>query len=64
MKFSFLSLLGTVPMGTRTTLEVANAGVSIKKEDRKSHKTDDLLRLTSPAREGGKDKFSFFEANG
>ena len=64
MKFLFSSLLGTVPRGARTALEVANAGVFIKKEDRKSLKTADLLRLASSAREGGKDKFTFFEANG
>ena len=53
-----------MPRGARTALEVANAGVSIKKEDRKALKTADLFRLELSAREGGKEKFSFFEANG
>ena len=64
MKFSFSTLLGTVPRRARTALEVANAEVSIKKEDRKALKTADLLRLASSAREGGKEKFIFFKANG
>ena len=38
--------------------------MSVKKEDRGNLSTSDLLKLSNAAREGGVDKFSFFEADG
>ena len=64
MKFFFKSLLGTVPAGARTASEVAAAGVSVKKEQRTNLSASDKLKLAKSAREGGPDKFTFFESDG
>ena len=64
MKFSFKSLLGTVPRGDRYIRDVVAAGVSVKKEDRTNLSTSDRLELAKVVREGGTDKFTFFESDG
>ena len=64
MKFSFKSLLGTVPRGARSVRDVVAAGVSVKKEERNNLSTSDRLKLARAAREGGTDKFTFFESDG
>ena len=61
---NFASLLGVIPKGARTVQEVAAAGVSVKKELRTKLSTSDQLKLSKSAREGGSDKFSFFETTG
>ena len=64
MKFSFKSLLGTVPKGARSVRDVVAAGVSVKKEERTNLSTSDRLKLAKAAREGGTNKFTFFESDG
>ena len=48
----------------RTAQEVTSAGVSVKKELRSKLSTSDQLKLSKSAREGGSDKFAFFETSG
>ena len=55
---------GIITRGARTLKEVAAAGVSIKKELRTTLSTSDQLKLFKSVREGGSDKFSFFETTG
>lgn len=64
MKIPFKSLLGTVPRDVRTVGEIVTAGVSVKKEERKNLSTSDRLKLAKSAREGGTEKFTFFESDG
>ena len=64
MQFSFKSLLGTIPRGARSVRDVVAAGISVKKEERTNLSTSDRLKLTKAAREGGRDKFPFFESDG
>ena len=64
MKFSFKSLLGTVPRGARSVPDVVAAGVSVKKEERTNLSTSYSLKLAKAAREGGADKFTFFDLDG
>ena len=64
MKISFSSMMGTIPRGARTQKEVSAAGVSIRKEERSNLSVSDQLKLSKAAREGGSDKFSFFETDG
>ena len=64
MKFSFKSLLGTVPRGARSVRDAVASGVSVKKEERNNLSTSDRLKLAKAAREGGMDKFTFFESDG
>ena len=64
MKISFSSMMGTIPRGARTQQEVSAAGVSIRKEERSNLSVSDQLKLSKAAREGGSDKFSFFETDG
>ena len=61
---NFISLCGVIPRGARTIQEVTAAGVSVKKELGCKISTSDQLKLSKSAREGGSDKFSFFETNG
>ena len=61
---SLTNLLGTIPRGVQTAAQVSSAGVSVKKEDRRALSPGDKLKLSKSAREGGKDKFSFFQADG
>ena len=58
------SILGVIPRGARTIQEVSAAGVSVKKELRTKLSTSDQLKLSKSAKEGGSDKFAFFEATG
>jgi len=60
----FKSLLGVVPRGARTVREVSIASVSVKKTYRASLSTSDKLKLAKVAREGGENKFTFFETDG
>ena len=60
----FASILGVIPRVARTVQEVTAAGVSVKKERRCKLSTSDQLKLSKAAREGGSDKFSFFESTG
>ena len=60
----FVSILGAIPRVARTVQEVTAAGVSVKKELRSKLSTSDQLKLSKSAREGGSDKFSFFETDG
>ena len=48
----------------RTAQEVTAAEVSVKKELRSKLSTSDQLKLSKSAREGGSNKFSFFETSG
>ena len=61
---NFASHLGAVPRVARTAQEVTSAGVSVKKELRSKLSTSDQLKLSKSAREGGSDKFAFFETSG
>ena len=61
---NFASLLGVIPRDARTVQEVAAAGVSIKKKLRTKLSASEQLKLSKSAREGGSDKFSFFETTG
>ena len=47
----------------RTAQEVTTAGVSVKKDPREKLSTSDQLKLSKSAREGGSDRFSFFETS-
>ena len=64
MKFSFKSLMGSIPKGGQTADQVTAAGVTVRKKDRPSLSTSDKLKLSRAAREGGTDKFCFFETDG
>ena len=61
---SFKSLLGVVPRGAHTLSDVVATGISVKRTDRDSLSTSDKLKLAKSAREGGRDKFTFFETDG
>ena len=61
---SFSSLLGTILLRARTLQQINSTEVSIRKEDSSKLSTLDQLKLSKASREGGVDKFSFFEANG
>jgi len=61
---SFKSLLEVVPRGARTVREVSTAGISVKRTDRSSLSKSDKLKLAKVAREGGENKFTFFETDG
>ena len=61
---NFASLLGVIPKGACTIQEVTTAGVSVKKELRTKLSNSDQLKLSKQAKEGGSDKFSFFETTG
>ena len=61
---NFTSLCGVIPREARTIKKVTAAGVSVKKELRYKISTSDKLKLSKSAREGGSDKFSFFETTG
>ena len=60
----FTSLLVAIPRVARILQEVTAAGVSVKKELRSKLSTSDQLKLSKSAKEGGIDKFSFFETTG
>ena len=64
MKLSFKSLMGSIPKGGQTADQVTAAGVTVRKKDRPSFSTSDKLKLSRAAREGGIDKFCFFETDG
>ena len=64
MKASFKSVLGAVPRGARSVSDIVAAGVTVKKEARAGLSTSDKLKLLKAAREGGEDKFTFFESDG
>ena len=64
MKLSFKSVLGAVPRGARSVSDIIAAGVTVKKEARAGLSTSDKLKLSKAAREGGEDKFTFFESDG
>ena len=64
MKFSFKSLPGTIPRGARSIRDVVATGVSVKKKERTNLSTSDRLKLAKATREGGTDKFTFFESDG
>ena len=64
MKLSFKSVLGAVPRGPRSVTEIVAAGVTVKKEARTTLSTSDKLKFSKAAREGGDDKFTFFESDG
>ena len=64
MKFSFASLLGTVPRGTRTLQLVTTAGVLVKNKECSKLNIFDQLKQSKSTREGGIDKFSFIQVNG
>jgi hypothetical protein len=51
-------------MGARSVRDVVAAGVSVKKEERNNLSTSNRLKLARAAREGGTDKFTFFESDG
>ena len=57
-------MMGTIPRGARTQQEVSAAGVSIRTEEWSNLSVSDQLKLSKAAREGGSDKFSFFETDG
>ena len=61
---NFIKLLGAVPRGSLTVEDIVIAGVSVTKEGLVALSTSDRLKLTRVAREGGEDKFIFFESNG
>ena len=61
---NFSSLLGVIPRSSQTVQEVITTGVSVKKELRSKLSTSDQLKLSKSTREGGSDKFSFFETTG
>jgi len=61
---NFTSLLGVIPHRVRTIQEFSADGVSVKRELRFKLSTSDQLKLSKSAREGGSDKFSFFETTG
>ena len=64
MNLTFKNLLGVAPRGARSIGEIVAAGVSVKKESRTTLSTSDKLKLAKAAREGGPDKFTFFESDG
>ena len=64
MKLSFKSVLGAIPRGSRSVTDIVAAGVTVKKDARAGLSTSDKLKLSKAAREGGEDKFTFFESDG
>ena len=64
MNLTFKNLLGVIPRAARTVGQIVAAGVSVKKEERTKLSTSDKLKLANASREGGEDKFTFFESDG
>ena len=64
MKLSFKNLMGSIASTCGSESEVTVVGVSINKEERDKLSIADKLKLPNSAREGGADKFRFFQSHG
>jgi len=63
MNLTFKNLLGDIPRAARTIGQIVVTGASVKKEERAKLSTSKKYKLSKAAREGGEDKFIFFESD-